>query len=142
MPSLKRPRPQSSDDVVQALTVVVQHSTPAALEELRVERDRLARELEQVQSRIQTAQARYLLLRENVWRLANRFFAGLDGPQVVLEGLIAEVVVGGGRCGMRIWLMSRAVMVQSHDCAESFPQCDCLHRFCRHRRSDSLRVTG
>ena len=96
MPSLKRPRPQSSDDVVQALTVVVQHSTPAALEELRVERDRLARELEQAQSRIQTAQARYLLLRENVWRLANRFFLGIDGPQVVLEGLIAEVVVGGG----------------------------------------------
>ena len=96
MPSLKRPRPQSSDDVVQALTVVVQHSTPAALEELRVERDRLARELEQAQSRIQTAQAKHLLLRENVWRLANRFFAGLDGPQIVLEGLIAEVVVGGG----------------------------------------------
>jgi hypothetical protein len=79
---------------VRALTAVLQHSTPAALEELRAERDRLVRELQEVQACMRTAQTRHLLLRENVWRLAQRFFAG-DGPEVVLEGIISEVVVGG-----------------------------------------------
>ena len=47
--------PHSSYDTVQALSVVLQHSIPEALLELRAERDRLVRDLGHAQTQLRTA---------------------------------------------------------------------------------------
>jgi hypothetical protein len=59
-----------SGDAVQALIVVLQHSTLAALEELRAERRRLVREAEQIRGRMRAAQNKFSSLRYAVWRIA------------------------------------------------------------------------
>jgi hypothetical protein len=65
-----RRQPASSDDTVRALTAVLQHSTAAALEELRAERDRLVRDLGLSERRRRTLQNTYSTMRCNVWQIA------------------------------------------------------------------------
>jgi hypothetical protein len=85
-----RRRPQSSYDTVQALSAVLQHSIPAALLELRAERDRLERDLGHTRTQLRTAKLKYSTLRYNVWQLAQRFFRGVEPPELVLEEVLDE----------------------------------------------------
>jgi hypothetical protein len=71
-----RGRPMSSDDTVRVLSIVLQHSSIAALEELRAERDRLARDLPSARIRIRTAQNKYSSLCYIVWQLTHRALVG------------------------------------------------------------------
>ena len=87
-----RGRPISRDDTVRALTAVLQHSTPAALSELRAERDRLAQELAQSRTLLRTARMRYSTLRWNVSQLAHRALANFEDPAVALEEVVAETL--------------------------------------------------
>ena len=84
-----RRRPVSSCDTARALAVVLQHSTAAALEELRAERDRLARDLASSEARRRTAERKYSSLRYNVWQLVQRAQLGEEIPDETLE-LICE----------------------------------------------------
>jgi hypothetical protein len=77
---------------VQALSVVLQHSIPKALLELRAERDRLARDLGYAQTQLRTARRKYSSLRYNVWQLAQRYFANFGEPEAVLEEIISETL--------------------------------------------------
>jgi hypothetical protein len=85
-------RPQSNEDTVRALSVVLQHSTPAAIEELRAERDRLARDLGCANTWLRTAKSKYSTLRYTVWHLAQQFFAGREPPESVLEEILSETL--------------------------------------------------
>ena len=87
-----RRRPQSTYDTVRALSAVLQHSVPAALEELRAERDRLVRDLGHTQTQLRTAKLKYSTLRYNVWHRAQRYFANREEPDEVLEEVIAETM--------------------------------------------------
>ena len=69
-----RGRPHSSYDTVQALSAVLRHSIPAALLELKAERDHLARDLGHTRTLLRTARLKYSTLRYNVWHLTQRFF--------------------------------------------------------------------
>ena len=84
--------PHSSYDTVQALSVVLQHSIPEALSELRAERDRLARDLGHTRTLLRTAKLKYSTLRYNVWQLAQRFFAGREPHEQVLEEILGETL--------------------------------------------------
>jgi hypothetical protein len=84
--------PHSSYDTVQALSVVLQHSIPEALLELRAERDRLARDLGHARTQLHTAKLKYSTLRYNVWQLAQRFFAGREPHEQVLEEILGETL--------------------------------------------------
>jgi hypothetical protein len=77
---------------VQALSVVLQHAIPAALLELRAERDRLVRDLGHAQTQLRTARRKYSTLRYNVWQLAQRYFANFEQPENVLEEIISETL--------------------------------------------------
>jgi hypothetical protein len=85
-----RRRPVSSCDAVRALAVVLQHSTAAALEELRAERDRLARDLASAEARRRTAQNKYSALRYNVWQIVRRAQLGDELPDETLELILEE----------------------------------------------------
>ena len=87
-----RRRPQSSYDTARALSAVLQHSIPAALEELRAERDRLVRDLGHAQALLRTAKLKYSTLRYNVWHLTQRYFANLEAPEAVLEEVLTETM--------------------------------------------------
>jgi hypothetical protein len=82
----------SSDDTVRALTAVLQHSTVAALEELRAEPSRWVRDLEQARGRMRAAQNKYSSLRYAVWRIAQNALAGNDISEAAFEEIIAETV--------------------------------------------------
>jgi len=84
--------PHSSYDTVQALSVVLQHSIPEALLELRAERDRLVRDLGHARTQLRTAKIKYSTLRYNVWQRTQRFFADRDPPELVLEGVLSETL--------------------------------------------------
>ena len=84
-----RRRPVHSCDTARALAVVLQHSTAAALEELRAERDRLARDLASSDARRRDAERKYSSMRYNVWQLAQRALLGEEIPDETLE-LICE----------------------------------------------------
>jgi hypothetical protein len=60
------------------------------MEELRAERDRLARDLAYSETRRRTAQNKYSSLRYNVWQLAQRALARLELPEAVLEQICDE----------------------------------------------------
>ena len=77
---------------MQALSVVLHHSIPAALLELRAERDRLVRDLGYAQRQLQTAKLKYGSLRYNVWHLAQRYFANLEPHELVLEEILSETL--------------------------------------------------
>jgi hypothetical protein len=81
-----------SEDTVQALTVVLQHSTVAALEELRAERRRWALDLEQTRGRMRAAQNKYSWLRYEVWRIAQNALAGNGISEAVFEEITAETL--------------------------------------------------
>jgi hypothetical protein len=85
-------RPQSSEDTVRALSVVLQHGIPSALSELRAERDRLARDLGSVLTCVQAARNRSNSLRYDVWRLAQQALVGNDVPEAALEAILAETL--------------------------------------------------
>ena len=87
-----RRRPVSSYDTARALAVVLQHSTNAALEELRAERDRLAKDLASSETRRRSAESKYSTVRYNVWRLAQQALAGNEVPEAALEAIIAETL--------------------------------------------------
>ena len=84
--------PHSSYDTVQALSVVLQHSIPEALLELKAERDRFARDLGHTQAQLRAAKLKYSTLRYNVWQLTQRFFAGREPPENVLEEVLSETL--------------------------------------------------
>jgi hypothetical protein len=84
-----RRRPVHSCDTARALAVVLQHSTAAALEELRAERDRLARDLASSEARRRDTERKYSSMRYNVWQLAQRALLGEEIPDETLE-LICE----------------------------------------------------
>ncbi len=84
--------PHSSYDTVRALSVVLQHSIPEALLELRAERDRLVRDLGHTQAQLRTAKLKYSTLRYNVWQLTQRYFAGREPPENVLEEVLGETL--------------------------------------------------
>jgi hypothetical protein len=83
-------RPITREDTVRALGVVLQHSTPRALDEARAERDRLARDLAWTQARMRAAQSSYTSLREYVWQISQRTLAGHELPESALEHISAE----------------------------------------------------
>jgi hypothetical protein len=85
-------RPISGYDTVHALSAVLQHSIPAALQELRTERDRLARDLGYSEARRRTAQNKYSSLRYHVWRIAQEAFAREEISEVVFEELITQTM--------------------------------------------------
>ena len=85
-------RPQSSEDTVRALSVVLQHGVPAAIEDLRAERDRLTRDLGHASTQLRTAKMKYSTLRYTVWHLAQQFFAGREPPENVLEEILSETL--------------------------------------------------
>ena len=87
-----RRRPQTTYDTVQALSGVLQHSIPAALEELRAERDRLTRDLGHARTQLRTARLKYSTLRYNVWHLTQRYFANREAPEDVLEEVLTETL--------------------------------------------------
>jgi hypothetical protein len=87
-----RRAPHTTYDTVQALSVVLQHSIPEALLELRAERDRLVRDLGHAQTQMRTVRLRYSTLRYNVWQRAQRYFANLEHPDSVLEEIISETL--------------------------------------------------
>jgi hypothetical protein len=74
------------------LSVVLQHSIPAALVELRAERDRLVRDLGDTRTLLRTAELKYSTQRYNVWQLTQRFFAGLEEPGIVLAEILGETL--------------------------------------------------
>jgi hypothetical protein len=78
-----RRRPVHSCDTARALAVVLQHSSVAALEELRAERDRLARDLASSEARRRTAERKYSSMRYNVWQLVQRAQMGGDDGDVL-----------------------------------------------------------
>jgi hypothetical protein len=83
-----RSRPASSYDTTCALAVVLQHSTAAALEELRAERDRLVRDLSYSERRRRTLQNTYSSMRYNVWQIARR---ALDLNQMSPEAALDQI---------------------------------------------------
>ena len=85
-------RPIKREDTVRALSAVLQHELPVALEELSAERDRLARDLGLAQALLRTARTRYSTLRYNVWHIAHRAFAGWEPPDAALEEVMAETL--------------------------------------------------
>jgi hypothetical protein len=85
-------RPHSSEDTVRALSVVLHHSIPAALQELRAEQRRLIRDLGYTRTVLRTAKLKYSTLRYNVWQLTQRFFAGHEEPRKVLEEILGETL--------------------------------------------------
>jgi hypothetical protein len=85
-----RRRPQSSYDTVQALSVVLQHTIPAALQELRAERDRLVRDLGSSELRRRALQTKYSSVRYSVWHLAQRGLSGFVPPEEILEQICDE----------------------------------------------------
>jgi hypothetical protein len=84
--------PHSSYDTVQALSVVLQHSIPEALLELRAERDRLTRDLGHARTQLRTAKLKYSTLRFNVWHQTQRYFANREAPEHVLEEVLTETL--------------------------------------------------
>ena len=84
--------PHSSYDTVQALSVVLQHAIPAALLELRAERDRLVRDLGHARTQLRTAKLKYSTLRYNVWRLTQRYFANREPAEDVIEDVLTETL--------------------------------------------------
>ncbi len=85
-------RPINREDTVRALGAVLQHEMPAALDELRAERDRLARDLGHVHALYRTARTRYSTLRYNVWHIAQRAIANFEPPDTALEEVMAETL--------------------------------------------------
>ena len=85
-----RRQPVSSYDTARALAVVLQHSTNAALEELRAERDRLARDLASSETRRRTAESKYSTIRYNVLRLVQQAQLGEELPDDTLDRILAE----------------------------------------------------
>ena len=85
-------RPINREDTVRALSAVLQHELPVALDELRAERDRLARDLGHAQALYRTARARYSGLRYNVWHIAQRAIANFEPHDTALEEVIAETL--------------------------------------------------
>jgi len=85
-------RPIKREDTVRALATVLQHELPVALDELRAERDRLARDLGHVHALYRTARARYSAIRYNVWQIAHRALAGWEPPDTALEEVMAETL--------------------------------------------------
>jgi hypothetical protein len=77
---------------VQALSAVFRHSIPHALLELRAERDHLVRDLGYTRTLLRTVKLKYSSLRYNVWPLAQRFFAGLEQPELVIEEILCETL--------------------------------------------------
>ena len=69
---------------------MLQHSTNAALEELRAERDRLARDLASSETRRRTAESKYSTVRYNVWRLVQQAQLGEELPNDTLDRILAE----------------------------------------------------
>jgi hypothetical protein len=84
--------PHTSYDTVQALSVVLQHSIPEALLELRAERDRLVRDLGHAQTQLRTAKLKYSTLRYNVWWITQRYFANREPAEGVLEEVLTETL--------------------------------------------------
>ena len=83
-------RPVRSYDTVRALAVVLQHSTAAALEELRAERDRLARDLGSSEARRRTAERKYSSMRWNVMQIVQRAQLGEEIPDETLDLILEE----------------------------------------------------
>ena len=77
---------------MRALSTVLHHLLPPALEDLRAERDRLARDLGYTQTLLRTARTRYSTLRYNVWQIAQRAVAGHSAPDAALEEVITETI--------------------------------------------------
>ena len=85
-----RRRPVSSYDTARTLAVVLQHSTAAGLEELRAERDRLARDLASSEARRRAAERKYSSKRYNVWQIVQRAQLGEEIPDETLDLILEE----------------------------------------------------
>jgi hypothetical protein len=85
-------RPITREDTVRVLSTVVQHTLPCALDELRAERDRLARDLASARVQLRTARTTYSIFRCNVWQIAQRALAGHEMHGVALEEVISEAM--------------------------------------------------
>jgi hypothetical protein len=85
-----RSRPASSYDTARALAAVLQHSTSAAMEELRAERDRLARDLSSSKTRRRTLQNKCSSMRYHVWQLARRALDRFESAELALDHMCDE----------------------------------------------------
>ncbi len=85
-----RTRPVSSYDTVRALAVVLQHSTSAAMEELRAERDRLVSRLSSSERERRTLQNKYSSMRYHVWQLARRALDRFEPMEPILDQICEE----------------------------------------------------
>ena len=79
------------EDTVRALSVVLQHTTPPALEDLRAERDAMERDLGSVQARLRALQAKYSSLRYNAWQIAVRALHAEQPLEDALQAIIGEM---------------------------------------------------
>ena len=83
-------RPATSCDTVRALSAVLNHTIPAALRELRAERDRLVRDLGHSEERRRRLQYKYSTMRYNIWHLAERGMAGFVPAEEILDQIREE----------------------------------------------------
>jgi hypothetical protein len=83
-----RSMPTSSEITVQALTTVLNHSTPPALAEAQGDRARLAEQLRIARAQLRTAKNTYSELRYEVWRLAQAGLMGAEWPMDALENVV------------------------------------------------------
>jgi hypothetical protein len=83
-------RPITREDTVRALNAVLQHTTPRALDELRAERDRLARDLMSSQIQLRLVRGKYSQLRYMAWQSAQGSLSGGDPPEVALRQICEE----------------------------------------------------
>jgi hypothetical protein len=66
------------------------HAIPAALRELRAERDRLVRDLGHSEERRRRLHYKYSTMRYNIWHLAQRGLAGFLPPDEILDEIRME----------------------------------------------------
>ena len=88
-------RPASSFDTVRALSAVLQHTIPLALNELRAERDRLVRDLGHSEQRRRRLQNKYSTMRYNVWQIAHRAIGNAEfmnelSAEAALDSILEE----------------------------------------------------
>ena len=86
----RAPRAMTREDTVRALSAVLQHSIPGALEELRAERDVMERDLGSVQARLRALQAKYTSLRYNAWQIAVRALHAEQPLEDALQAIVQE----------------------------------------------------
>jgi hypothetical protein len=84
-----RARSAGDEDIVRALSVVLQHSASRTLDQVLAERDRLEELLAGTRASLRAAQDRYTSLRYEVWQISENALTGRESPEEALLRLSA-----------------------------------------------------